>query len=101
MSKRFISQPLHADAGPPAGNMEPSLPQEFDWSGERLIVVTVLRSWRSTKMDRGDVYLKRFWFEFTLPDARVATVYFDREAKPGSPHWWLYTLESPDVLRRS
>lgn len=93
MSKHFISQPLQADAGPPAGNMEPSLPQEFDWNGERLVVVNVLCTWRSTKTDRGDVYLKRHWFEFALPDGRIATVYFDRAAKPGAPHWWLYAIE--------
>ena len=93
MSKHFISQPLLADAGSPDGNMEPVLPEAFDWNGERLVVENVLRTWRSTKTDRGDVYLKRHWFEFVLSDGRVATVYFDRAAKPRAPHWWLYAIE--------
>ncbi len=95
MSKRFVSQALHAAPGPPAGNNEPSLPVAFDWNGEHLEVARVLRTWRSTKTDRGDVYLKRHWFEFATSDGRIVTVYFDRAAKPDAPHWWLYTIETP------
>jgi hypothetical protein len=71
---------------------EPSLPNAFFLDGERLEVRTLRRTWRSTKEDRGDVYLKKHWFEFDTADGRVAVVYFDRGARKGAPRWWLYTL---------
>lgn len=72
---------------------EPPLPPEFTWRGEKLVVRDVLRTWRTTKTDRGDVYLARHWFEFASGDGRRAVVYFDRQARKGKPRWWLYTLE--------
>lgn len=58
-----------------------------------LEVRRVLQQWRGTKEDRGDVYLKRHWYEFETADGRIATVYFDRDAKRGGSHWWLFTIE--------
>lgn len=72
---------------------EPSLPGGFEFDGERLDVAELLRTWRSTKDDRGDTYLKKHWFEFATTDGRRAVVYFDRGARKGAPRWWLYTLE--------
>ncbi|MDQ2858724.1 MAG: DUF6504 family protein [Candidatus Eremiobacteraeota bacterium] len=96
LRKRFISEPLTADAMSfePAtiGHGEPALPSGFAWRDERLAVAHLLRTWRSTKEDRGETYLKRHWFEFELPDGRRATVYFDRQARRGSARWWLYAL---------
>lgn len=89
MSKRFVSQPVEPIA--PAG---PELPPAFRWGEEMLEVREIRKKWRGTKEDRGDVYLKRHWYEFETSDGRVATVYFDRGAKPGAARWWLYTLES-------
>jgi hypothetical protein len=71
---------------------EPSLPPAFKLDDERLEVRTLRRTWRSTKEDRGDVYLKKHWFEFETADGRIAVVYFDRGARKGAPRWWLYTL---------
>ncbi len=93
--RRFGSEPLE-----PAGDAyvtaaaagEPPLPARFTWRGEELGVQRLLRRWRSTKMDRGDTYLKRHWFEFALPDGRIAQVYFERQARRGTPRWWLYTI---------
>lgn len=96
LTKRFVSESLAADAMSfePAtiAHGEPPLPSGFIWRGERLAVARVLRTWRSTKEDRGESYLKRHWFEFALPDGRRATVYFDRQARCGSARWWLYAL---------
>lgn len=94
MSKHFVSEPLQTAAQAPGAGNEPALPDEFEWREERLAVGRVLKTWRSTKEDRGDVYLKRHWFAFETSGNRIATVYFDRTAKRGQPHWWLYTLES-------
>ncbi len=89
MGKRFISQAV--EPLEPTGT---ALPAAFRWGEDVLQVRKVCKEWRGTKEDRGDVYLKRHWYEFETADGRVAIVYFDRGAKPGSPRWWLYTLES-------
>lgn len=89
MNKHFVSQAIEPIA--PAGT---ALPAGFRW-GEDLLEVRALRKeWRGTKEDRGDVYLKRHWYEFETADGRIATVYFDRGAKPGAARWWLYAIES-------
>ena len=72
---------------------EPSLPAAFRLGEERIAVGELLRTWRSTKDDRGDTYVKRHWFEFRSSDGRRAVVYFDRGARKGAPRWWLYTLD--------
>ncbi len=71
---------------------EPSLPRSFEYDGVQLVVKELRRTWKSTKTDRGDVYVKRHWFEFETTDGRTATVYFDRGAKRGQPRWFLFTL---------
>ena len=95
MAVRFVSKPIQ-----PAGAFdtavmsrgEASLPDAFEFEGERFAVATLLRSWRSTKDDRGDTYLKRHWFEFESDGGRRLVVYFDRGARRGEPRWWLYTI---------
>ncbi|HMD02290.1 MAG TPA: DUF6504 family protein [Candidatus Baltobacteraceae bacterium] len=98
MSPRFISEALVPggvfDAAPVTRG-EPALPARFAWHAEVLRVCALRRAWRSTKTDRGDVYLKRHWFELELEDGRNAVVYFDRQGRRGEPRWWLYTLEDP------
>jgi len=71
---------------------EPSLPAAFTCDGDRLEVREVRKTWRSTKDDRGDTYVKKHWFEFETTDGRIAVVYFDRSAQRKQPRWWLYTL---------
>ncbi len=71
---------------------EPSLPHAFTWDSDRIEVGTVRKTWRSTKDDRGDHYVKKHWFEFEATDGRVAVVYFERGAKRNQSRWWLYTL---------
>lgn len=93
----FISKPIVPEGtgvGRDAfGRAEPGLPRAFRFGDDVLTVDVVRRSWRSTKTDRGDVYLKRHWFEFTTPDGRKAVVYFDRGTHHAQDRWWLYTLE--------
>jgi Domain of unknown function (DUF6504) len=92
----FVSEPIEPGRGfldvtaPSRG--EPPLPEQFQWRGSPIEVSTVLRTWRSTKTDRGDDYLARFWFEVTTADGRTAVVYFDRKAHRDAPRWWLYTI---------
>jgi len=92
----FASEPLR-----PAGDAietgahargEPALPSAFTRGDERLAIATILRTWRSTKTDRGDDYLARLWYEVALEDGRIAVIYFDRKARRDQPHWWLFTV---------
>ena len=72
---------------------EPPLPRRFRWHGDEFEIERVVRTWRSTNLDRGDTYLARHWYEVRTNDARTATIYFDRKAKRGAAHWWLYAIE--------
>jgi hypothetical protein len=65
----------------------------FLWRERTLPIAAVLRSWRSTKTDRGDAYLKRHWFELQTAQGHKIEVYYDREARRGAPQWWLYTID--------
>jgi hypothetical protein len=99
VSLQFVSEAL-VPAGDfeadPLERGEPGLPPAFVWRGAELRVAELRRTWRSTKTDRGDVYLKRHWFEVLLADGRTAVVYFERQARRGAPRWWLYTLAGTD-----
>jgi hypothetical protein len=109
MAKRFVSEPItpchgevsntchgevsnHPELAEGIGR-EPALPAAFRWRDQRIAVKRTLRRRRSTKVDRGDTYLKRHWFDVETDDGRIATVYYDRAAKRGQPHWWLYSIE--------
>ena len=92
VSEAIIPAGAFLDAsGPLAG--APALPSSFRWHDTIIEIVAVRRAWRSTKTDRGDVYLKRHWYEVELADSRTAVIYFDRAAKRGTPPWSLYSIE--------
>jgi hypothetical protein len=99
MPPHFVSEPIvpKGDAFDPVtiARGEPALPPEFTWRDEPLAIGKVRRTWRTTKVDRGDTYVKRHYFEFETTDGRIAVVYFDRQARPHEPRWHLYTIESP------
>lgn len=103
--RKFVGSPL-APAGdgfitPAAGN-EPPVPRAFLWDNRTLVITTVLRSWRSTKTDRGDAYLKRHWFELQTASGEEIEVYYDRESRRGAARWWLYTISNDrSALSRS
>jgi hypothetical protein len=75
---------------------EPPVPLSFVWAGAELRVCEIMRSWRSTRNDRGDDYLARHWYEIRISDDRRAVIYFDRHARARQPRWWLYTIAAPD-----
>ena len=97
-TRRFVSEPLVGSPelveGGAFGRGEAPLPQRFRWRDAEIVVAAVVRSWRSTKTDRGDAYLARFWFELTTVDGRTAVVYFDRKARRTEPRWWLYSISA-------
>jgi Family of unknown function (DUF6504) len=94
--RRFVSRPIEpAGEGfiTPASGSEPPVPRAFLWDGQTLSITAVLRTWRSTKSDRGDVYLKRHWFELRTASGQRVEVYYDRDFRRGASPWWLYTIE--------
>lgn len=102
---RFVSEALEAEAGSfdPAELAAgvPGLPTGFRWRARHLHVAAVLRSWRTTREDRGEAYLDRLWFEFTTADGARAVVYFDKHAKRRAERWRLYTISDPDPSTRA
>jgi hypothetical protein len=98
MPTRFIGEPIvpRADAFDPRAiaRGEPALPPEFTWGDERLAICKLRRSWRTTKVDRGDTYVKRHYFECDTADGRVVVIYFERQARRAEPRWHLYTIET-------
>ncbi|HEV3092299.1 MAG TPA: DUF6504 family protein [Candidatus Cybelea sp.] len=92
---QFVSRPIvpaSEEFVTPASGAEPPLPRAFSWDGRTLAIREVIRSWRTTKDDRGDTYLKRHWFELRTADDLTIVVYYDRAARRGAPPWWLYTV---------
>jgi hypothetical protein len=92
VSKRFVSEPIAVITARTGTANQPDLPAAFRWRDETLEVKILRDAWRSSKTDRGDLYLKRHWFTFETVDGRVATVYFDRSAKRAQPRWSLYAI---------
>ena len=93
--RRFVSAPLAPASEEfitPAGGNEPPVPRAFRWGQRSLSIATVLRSWRSTKSDRGDAYLDRHWFELETTSGAKIEIYYDRHARRGKARWWLYAI---------
>jgi hypothetical protein len=95
---RFISEALAPGAefvdSPALSIGEPPLPRRFQWRRQTLEIGAVVRTWRSTVTDRGDVYLARHWYEVDTADGRRAVLYFDRKSRTKA-RWYLYTLSDP------
>jgi hypothetical protein len=96
---RFVSEAIEPDGGtfdPTIMSQGlPNLPAGFSWRGRHLIVTSTIRTWRSTREDRGEAYLDRLWFEFLSDDGARAVVYFDKHAKRRADRWRLYTIDEP------
>jgi Family of unknown function (DUF6504) len=94
--RKFVSQPLVPKGDgflTAAGGSEPPVPSAFLWADRTLVITAVLRTWRSTKTDRGDAYLKRHWFELETACGQKIEVYYDRQSQRGGSQWWLYTID--------
>ena len=96
MARTFVSRPLNQSGEgyvTATSGGEPPVPRAFLWEDRKLVVAGVLRSWRSTRDDRGDTYLKRHCFELRTEDGARIEVYYDREARRGAAQWWLFTID--------
>lgn len=93
--RKLVSCPIVAGGEgfvTPTSGAGPPVPSTLIWGDRTLRITAVVRTWRSTKTDRGDVYLKRHWFELETADGERLEVYYDREARRGASRWWLYTI---------
>jgi len=75
---------------------EPGVPKSFTWRGKEYVVARVRSAWKSTGKDRGEVYLRRHWFEVETETGERMTIYCERQAKnlkKPKARWWLYAVE--------
>ena len=82
---------------------EPGLPRCFVWRDRTCEIATVIRTWREAAPCRhgsGERYVRRHWYEVQLTDGAVATLYFERQARPGGGakrQWRLFSRREPEV----
>lgn len=75
---------------------EPGLPRAFVWRGRRFEVACVLDSGKTRGEDRGDVYVRKHWYDIETASGERMRVYFDRNpGRSGSreSRWWVYWVE--------
>jgi hypothetical protein len=95
----FICEPIVPDPGTAdmssMARGEPGLPRSFNWRDKHYAVARVVSNWKTSTRDRGDLYLRKHWFEIETTDGARMTLYCDRQTKnrnkPKS-RWWLYTF---------
>ena len=99
-TEQFVSQAIEPKPGSfdtsAMTRGEAGVPREFVWRGQAYVVEELLASWKGTKTDRGEVYLKRHWFRVRVSDGQCMVIYCERQATPGRSakrRWWLYTVE--------
>jgi Family of unknown function (DUF6504) len=74
---------------------EPGLPKRFQWRKQEHSVERVLRTWKSSTPELGEMYLRRHWFEVLTDTGLCLTVYCERQRRiPNKPkaRWWVYTV---------
>lgn len=98
--RRFVSEPITPEAGSGAVDSmargEPGLPRAFSWRGQRFEVAQVLEQGKSRGEDRGDVYVRKHWYDLETTSGIRMRVYFDRNpGRSGSKEsrWWVYWVE--------
>jgi hypothetical protein len=74
---------------------EPGLPRAFHWRGRRYDVAAVCSTWKSSSRERGELYLRRHWYEVASSDGSRMTLYCERQTKNRNKpkaRWWLYSI---------
>ena len=102
-SERFVSEPIKPVAETfDTGRMaigEPGLPRQFEWRGQIVEIVDILRTWRETGPCRHgspERYVRKHWYEVKTAQHGIMTIYFDRQARrghrPAEARWWLFSI---------
>jgi phosphoribosylglycinamide formyltransferase-1 len=82
---------------------EPGLPNRFSWRKQTYQVQQVVATWKTSTCDRGELYLRRHWFEMLTTDGTRMKLYCERQAKnrtkPKS-RWFIFSLQERTVEPR-
>lgn len=99
ISERITPEPGSSDVGAMSRG-EPGVPQAFLWRCERFETSRLVSTRRDMKTDRGDVYVRRHYYEIETADQLRMVIYFERNPSDRSKRkaWWLYTLEFPEPV---
>ena len=97
---QLISEPIEPEAGTAdvdaMSRGEPGLPRAFRWRGTRYEIESVEAKRRSTGTDRGDVYVRKHYYDVVTACRKRMTLYFERNPtnKAARKHrWWLYSID--------
>ena len=96
VSEAVVPEPGAFDSAAMARG-EPGLPRVFTWRGRRFEVAQVVAAWKSSTRERGELYLRRHWFEVVAVSGERITLYCERQTKNRKrpkARWWLYKLSS-------
>jgi phosphoribosylglycinamide formyltransferase-1 len=103
-SAEFVSEALEPEHGTAdlfaMSRGEPGLPRAFQWRGTRYEIAQVAAKWKTSSRERGDLYLRRHWFEVVTTTGQRMTVYCDRQVKnrrKPKARWWLYSIVRASV----
>ena len=98
-AETFVSEAISPEAGSfDAAAMargEPGLPRAFAWRGRRFEVAQVYSTHKTSTPDRGEMYLRRHWFQVGTVSGERMTLYCERQTKNRSrpkARWWLYSI---------
>jgi hypothetical protein len=101
----FVSEPITPVAGAfDAAAMsrgEPGLPKQFAWRSRNYQFAELLRTWKTSTPDRGEMYLRRHWFEIRTSSGERMTLYCERQTKnvkKPKQRWWLYSIAKGTAL---
>jgi RimJ/RimL family protein N-acetyltransferase len=99
ISERISPEPGSFDIGAMSRG-EPGLPKAFSWRGQRFEVAQITSTHRGMGEDRGDVYVRRHYYEVETTDALRMSLYFERNPSDRSrgKAWWLFTLAFPNPV---
>lgn len=96
----FISEPIQPESGTAdiaaMSRGEPGLPRAFTWRDTRYEIAAVEGTRRSMGRDRGDVYVRKHFYDVVTTCGKRMTLYFERNPthKSARKHrWWLYSIE--------
>ena len=71
------------------------MPKRFSWRNQNFEVAELLRTWKTSTRERGELYLRRHWFEILTRDGPRMTLYCERQtknAKKPKQRWWVYSV---------
>ena len=96
----FVSEPIEPEAGTAdiaaMSRGEPGLPRAFTWRKNRYEIASVEGTRRSMGRDRGDVYVRKHFYDVVTTCGKRMTLYFERNPTHTSARkhrWWLYSIE--------